>query len=107
MIEQSDELDRCNAQLDLVKQLKHYCLVGDTQKCAQTCNQFQEQAEQLIEVCKMLNQVAPTNKMKITTKTLAIWFNANSGQLAAMAANLSELPRSRVLRECTWAYMQG
>lgn len=107
VIEQSDELDRCNAQLDLVKQLKHYCLVGDAQKCALTCHQFREQAEQLIEACKMLNQVAPTNKMKITTKTLAIWFEANCDQLVAMAQSLSELPRSRVLKDCTWAYMQG
>lgn len=107
VIEQSDELDRCNSQLDLIKQLKQHCLSGDTQKVARVCGQLNEQCEQLVEVCKMLNQVAPTNKIKITTKTLAIWFDLNIKQLVGVAQCLANNPRARVAKDCTWAYLQG
>jgi len=107
VIEQSDELDRCNSQLDLVRQMKHYCLVGDISKCDIICAQFLEQCEQLVEICRMLNQVAPTHKMKISTKTLAIWFELNVGQLIGVCKCLSKSPRSRVLKDCAWAYIQG
>lgn len=107
VIEQSDELDRCNSQLDLIKQMKHHCLVGDIAKAEQIYAQFFEQSEQLIEICKMLNQVAPTNKLKIMTKTLAIWFDLNLEQLLMSAHCLCENPRSRVAKDFAWAYIQG
>lgn len=107
MIEQSDELDRCNDKLDLVKQLKHHSLAGDITKTKKTCELFREQCDQLVENCKMLNQVAQTNKLKINSKTLAIWFELNLEQLLNFAQNLSENPRSRPLKDSTWAYLQG
>lgn len=107
MIEQSDELDRCNDKLDLVKQLKHHCLAGDAMKTIKCCELFREQCDQLVENCKMLNQVAQTNKLKISTKTLAIWFELNLEQLLSFAQCLSENPRSRPLKDSTWAYLQG
>lgn len=106
-IEQSDELDRNNCQLDLIKQMKHNCLVGDLNRCQQTNRQFGEQSEQLIEICKMLNQIAPTNKMKITTKTLALWFELNIKPLLETVCCLCESPSSKELKDCTWAYLQG
>lgn len=107
VIELSDQLDRCNSDLDLVKLIKHQTLVGDVDKASQVCDRFHEQAEQLVELCKMLNQVASTNKMKTTTKTLAIWFELNLPQLLAVARTLSENPRSKVLKDCLWSYLQG
>ena len=107
VIEQSDELDRCNTQLDLIKQIKHYCLIGDVAKTQAVCVQFQEQSEQLIELCKQLNQVAPTNKIKIVTKTLAIWFELNLKQLLQLVQSFSENPHSRVMKDCVWTYIQG
>lgn len=107
VIEQSDELDRCNAQLDLVKQMRHFCLAGDLVKLNRNCGQFLEQSEQLVEVCKMLNQVAPTHKMKISTKSLAIWFESNTRQLIGISESLARNPRSRVAKDCAWAYIQG
>lgn len=107
MIEQSDELDRCNSDLDLVKQIKHQTLIGDIDKTDRVCTQFQEQAEQLIELCKMLNQVASSNKMKTTTKSLALWFELNTPQLLSIARSLSMNPRSKALKDCLWAYIQG
>lgn len=106
VIEQSDELDRCNSQLDIVKQLKHTCLLGDTQRTHATSAHFCEQADQLVEVCKMLNQVAPTNKIKITTKSLGLWFETNANELVRCAQSLSEHPHSRAARDCAWTYMQ-
>lgn len=55
----------------------------------------------------MLNQVASTNKMKTTTKSLSIWFELNIKQLVLIAKSLSENPRSKVLKDCLWAYLQG
>lgn len=107
VIEQSDELDRSNCQLDLVKQMKHNCLLGDLDRCKQINTAFNEQSEQLIEICKMLNQIAPTNKMKITTKTLAIWFDLNIRQLLHTVSSLCENPSSKELKDCAWAYLQG
>lgn len=107
MIEQSDELDRCNNKLDLIKQLKRHCLAGDSLATNKTCELFHEQCDQLVENCKMLNQVAQTNKLKISTKTLAIWFELNIEQLVNFAQCLSENPHSRGLKDSTWAYLQG
>lgn len=87
--------------------MKHHCLAGDIGKAERVCGQFQEQSEQLVEICKMLNQVAPTHKMKITTKTLAIWFELNLVQLLSIALCLAQNPRSKVAKDCTWAYIQG
>lgn len=87
--------------------MKHHCLVGDVAKTQRICALFHEQSDQLIEVCKMLNQVAPTHKMKITSKTMAIWFELNTQQLLASAQCLSANPRSRVLKDSTWTYLQG
>lgn len=100
-------MDRANSDLELIKHLKHLCLMGDIAKVRATCGQFAEQAEQLIETCKMLNQIAPTNKIKITTKVLASWFQLNLSQFLASAQYLAENPRSREAKDCTWAYMQG
>lgn len=100
-------MDRSNSQLDLTRQMKHNCLVGDLNRCQLTNGQFSEQSEQLIEICKMLNQIAPTNKMKITTKTLAIWFELNLRQLLDTVSCLCENPSSKELKDCTWAYLQG
>lgn len=107
VVEQSDELDRANNELELVKQVKHFALVGDKTKGDQVNGQFYEQAEQLIEVCKQLNQVAPTNKLKLTTKTLAIWFDLNLSHLLASAECLCDNPRSRTAKDFAWAYLQG
>lgn len=107
MIELSDELDRTNGQLELVKELKHFCLVGDLGRLENTSALFVEQTEQLVEVCKMLNQISPTNKMKLTTRSVGIWFELNAGQLLACASCLAQNPHSKVLKECTWAYIQG
>lgn len=107
VIEQSDELDRCNVELDLIKQIKHHCLAGDFGKVGRISGQFQEQSERLVEICKMLNQIAPTHKMKITTKALAIWFELNLGQLLNIVHCLAQNPRSKVAKDCTWAYIQG
>lgn len=107
MIEQSDELDRCNVELDLIKQIKHHCLAGDIGKVSRICSQFQEQSEQLVEICKMLNQIAPTHKIKITTKALAIWFELNLSNILSIVECLAQNPRSKVAKDCTWAYIQG
>lgn len=106
-VEQSDELDHVNTELELIKHLKHLCLVGDIAKVRASCGQFAEQAEQLIETCKMLNQIAPTNKIKISTKVLATWFQLNLSQFLSAAHCLAENPRSRESKDCAWAYMQG
>lgn len=107
VIEQSDELDRSNSQLNLIKQLKHYCLVGDYERTLQLSLIFQEQTEQLVEICKTLNQISPTHKMKITTKSLAIWFELNLPQLLENFKFLSQNPRSKILKDCTWSYVHG
>lgn len=107
VVEQSDELDRSNGELNLIKLIKHHCLVGDAAKAQLVFRQFHEQSEQLVETCRMLNQVAPTNKLKITTKLLATWFQLNLRQLLNSAACLCEHPRSRESKDCAWAYFQG
>ena len=107
MIEQGDELDRCNSDMELIKQMKHHSLVGDLAKAEKIFGQFHEQAEQLLELCRMLNQVAPTNKLKITTKTLASWFELSLPKLLGAARCLCENPTSRVAKDCAWAYIQG
>lgn len=76
-------------------------------KTERNCDLFREQCEQLVDNCKMLNQVAQTNKLKISTKTLAIWFELNVEQLVAFARCLSENPHSRALKDATWAHLQG
>lgn len=106
-IELADELDRLNGELELTKQMKHLCLVGDTAKARLVFNQFSEHSEQLVEICRMLNQIAPTNKLKITTKSLANWFQLNHGQLVAFAGCLSENPISKTAKNCVWTYIQG
>lgn len=107
VIEQSDELDRLNTQLDLIKQLKHFCLIGDVIKANKISISFLEQTEQLIEICKMLNQVSPTHKMKITSKSIGIWFELNVKQLLDCAECLSKNSHSKVIKDCAWAYIQG
>lgn len=94
-------------ELSLFKKIKHHCLAGDIGKVGRICGQLQEQSEQLIEICKMLNQISPTHKMKITTKELAIWFELNLGQLLSTIHCLAQNPRSKVAKDCTWAYIQG
>ena len=106
-MEQGDELDRLSCELELLKQIKQHCLVGDTAKVELVCQQFHEQAEQLIELCRMVNQVAPTNKIKITTKSLAIWFELNLGHLLATCRCFSQNPHSRVAKDFAWVYIQG
>lgn len=107
MIEQSDELDRFLSQAELVKQLKHQSLVGDLNKLEQLSATFLEQSEQLVEICKMLNQVSSSNKMKIGTKSLAIWFEQNTRLMLSSVRCVAESPRSRVAKDCAWAYLQG
>lgn len=81
--------------------------MGDLIKTGKVCKLFQEQNERLVELCKMLNQVASTNKMKMSTKSLAIWFELNTQQLLASANCFSHEPRSKVLKDHLWAYIQG
>lgn len=107
VIDQSDELDRANLSLNIIKELKQQTLMGDLVKTGKVCKLFQEQNERLIELCKMLNQVASSNKMKMSTKSLAIWFELNTQQLLASADCLSREPRSKVLKDHLWAYIQG
>lgn len=107
MIEQSDDLDSIQNELELLKQLKHCCLLGDIAKTDTVCDQFREQADRLVELCKMLNQVAATNKMKIFTKSLAIWFEQSSCELLATGECLARNSRSPSLKDCLWAQIKG
>lgn len=107
VVEQSDELDRTNSQLELIKHIKHASLMGDQTRAVALCTKFQEQADQLVEACRMLNQVAPTNKIKISTRSLAIWFETNTPHLVRVCAALSQQNRSRELKDFAWIYSQG
>lgn len=107
VVEQSDELDQVIVEMDLIKQIKQQTLIGDCEKVSHVLRLFQDQADRLIELCKMLNQVASTNKLKMSTKSLAIWFELNTSHLLSSAHSLSQEPRLRILKDHLWAYIQG
>lgn len=94
-------------QCDLMVALKRHALVGDSKQVAATCHALDEKSAKLCEICRMLREVSPSNRMKMIASSLGSWFDTNSKHLVGVATCLCNSPRSKVAKQCLKAYTHG
>ncbi|KAG9510680.1 Alpha-catulin, partial [Fragariocoptes setiger] len=105
-IEQCDELDRISTQSNTLRKLKHCCLNGDRERLAMNSYDFTEHAEHMVEVCRLMNQVAPTHKLKISTRSLIHWIELNTKQVINACYCLCLNSGSKIAKDNLWSFIQ-
>ena len=68
-LNQSDELFKLTEVVDLLTRVKNICLTSDYSRLQEGIESFNEHAEHLQEVCKLLTHVAPTEHLESMTKS--------------------------------------
>jgi hypothetical protein len=68
-LNQSDELFKLTEVTDLLTRIKSICLSSDHSRLQDGIESFNEHAEHLQEVCKVLNHVSPTDHLQSMTRS--------------------------------------
>ena len=68
-LNQSDELFKLTEVVDLLTRLKNICLSSDHDRFQEAIESFNEHAEHVQEVCKLLGHVAPTDHLQSMTRS--------------------------------------
>nr|CAD7452271.1 unnamed protein product [Timema tahoe] len=99
-IEQANDLPSVvRAGHDMVNVIRNIALATDTERLEQCADRFHEYIEHILEVCKLLRHIAPTDNLQVSAKYTEINLRIYGPQVVTAAHTLSLHPTSKIAKE--------
>ncbi|XP_063225044.1 alpha-catulin isoform X2 [Bacillus rossius redtenbacheri] len=99
-LEQAGDLPSVvRAEHDMVDIIRNVALATDSERLEQCAQRFHEYIEHILEVCKLLRHIAPTDTLQVSAKYTEINLSIYGPQVLTAAHTLSLHPTSKIAKE--------
>lgn len=98
-MDQSDELFKLTDEIDILNSLKNAAIAGDQDRLEEYAERFNEHAEHVQEVCKLLFHVATNETLQISSKNTEACLCVYGPQILSACHTLGVHPTSKIAKE--------